>query len=106
MLCIVDANVHRLRYPVVPLEFDIFDHAGSEPVAPARVDHELPADSRVLECTFTGQAGFLEQLARRCLGVRFSVLKTACHRLPEVEWFCTSQQQYLAIVGMDDHENG
>jgi len=73
----VDLYVHWLRHPIAPFELDVFDDAGAEPVAPARINHKLAAYTRVLEYAFVTQSRLLEQLSPGGIGVRFSLQEAA-----------------------------
>ena len=106
MLVVVHRDVHRLRQPVVPLELHVLDDPGTEPMPPARVDRELPADAAVAEPSFVPQPGLFHKFPPGRLFVGLTLVKAAGYGLPEFERLPAAQKERLAVVGGNDDEDG
>ena len=72
-MLLLHGDVRDFRQPIAPLELDVLDNTRSKTLAPARIDHELPADPRVLQAAFGFQSCLLEQFAPRRRFVVMSV---------------------------------
>ncbi len=106
MFVTAQIDVHGFRQPVAPFELHVFDDARREAVTPARIDGELPAHAGVFEPPFAAQPRFLRQFPPGRLLVCLADEETSGYGLPELERTPAAQQQRLAVVSVNDDENG